>query len=168
MRSPPADGDRSKGRSRDPSADASPQQLVGFRLGKQNYAFPIGQTREIVVVDSITPTPEIPTYFAGVSNLRGQIIPILDLHRLLGIEPPERVPVHAVVITVGDHLVGCLVDSVTRVIRLRGSDIQPADEVMELASGRGLAGRGAVAGFAHHLDEILIVLDAAGLMPSPN
>ena len=148
----------SKTNSTTSPADLSNQnvlQFVGFRLGGKDYAFPIDQTREIVELQSITPTPEVPDHVVGVTNLRGQIIPIVDLQRVLMPGAPATPSRHAVVVEVDGQLTGCLVDSVTRVVRLPQSEIQTADDVLDQDNARS------VEGFARHEGTILIVLDAS-------
>lgn len=137
------------------SGDQNILQFVGFRLGGKDYAFPIDQTREIVELQSITPTPEVPDHVVGVTNLRGQIIPIIDLQRVLKPGAPATTSRQAVVVEVGGQLTGCLVDSVTRVVRLPQSAIQTADDILDQDHARS------VDGFAKHEGTILIVLDAS-------
>ena len=139
----------------DSASDQNILQFVGFRLGGKDYAFPIDQTREIVELRSITPTPEVPDHIVGVTNLRGQIIPIVDLQRVLTPGAPATPSRHAVVVDVGGQLTGCLVDSVTRVVRLPQSEIQSADDVLDEEHGRS------VDGFAKYEGTILILLDAS-------
>jgi purine-binding chemotaxis protein CheW len=139
----------------DSTGDPSMLQFVGFRLGGKDYAFPIDQTREIVELQSITPTPEVPDHVVGVTNLRGQIIPIIDLQRVLKPGAPATKSRQAVVVEVGSQLTGCLVDSVTRVVRLPPSAIQTADDILDQDHSR------CVDGFAKHEGTILIVLDAS-------
>lgn len=143
---------------KDAASDQMIFQFVGFRLGDRDYAFPIDQTREIVELQTITPTPEVPSHVAGVSNLRGQIIPIVDLQRLLIPDSPRTQSKQAVVVEVNGQLTGCLVDSVTRVVRIPQSNIQTADEVLDDHRMRS------VDGFARNEDTIMILLDAARLL----
>ncbi len=143
---------------KDVAGDQMIFQFVGFRLGERDYAFPIDQTREIVELQTITPTPEVPAHVAGVSNLRGQIIPIVDLQRLLIPDSPRTNSKQAVVVEVNGQLTGCLVDSVTRVVRIPQSNIQTADEVLDDHRTRS------VDGFARNDDTIMILLDAARLL----
>lgn len=139
----------------DAAGDPIVLQFVGFRLGGKDYAFPIDQTREIVELQSITPTPEVPDHVVGVTNLRGQIIPIIDLQRVLKPGAEATKSRQAVVVEVGGQLTGCLVDSVTRVVRLPQSAIQTADDILDQDNAR------CVDGFAKHEGTILIVLDAS-------
>ncbi|NND99911.1 MAG: purine-binding chemotaxis protein CheW [Pirellulaceae bacterium] len=139
----------------DSASDQNILQFVGFKLGGKDYAFPIDQTREIVELRSITPTPDVPEHIVGVTNLRGQIIPIVDLQRVLTPGAPATPSRHAVVVDVCGQLTGCLVDSVTRVVRLPQSEIQTADDILDQENARS------VDGFAKYEGTILIVLDAS-------
>jgi len=60
-------------------------QLLLFALGGESYAFPLEQVREVVKPGPITPVPSIPEHILGVMNLRGEILPVLDLKRLMGV-----------------------------------------------------------------------------------
>ena len=113
---------------------------------------------DLLVVDDQHPTPEVPDHIVGVTNLRGQIIPIVDLQRVLTPGAPATPSRHAVVVDVGGQLTGCLVDSVTRVVRLPQSEIQPADDVLDHENARS------VDGFAKYEGTILIVLDASKII----
>jgi len=62
-------------------------QFVGFRLDDQEYAFRIEQIQEIIIPDRVTRMPQVPDYVEGVSNLRGTIVPIINLRRLFGMQP---------------------------------------------------------------------------------
>ena len=106
-------------------------QWVGFHLADQAYAFPIERIREIVIPERITRTPQVPSYCEGVSNLRGSIIPIINLRTLFDLEPRERdADARTIVVHVGDRTMGCLVDDVTQVVRIADDDIQPAPETI--------------------------------------
>src|SRR5210317_2029112 len=82
--------DQQKSRSAQSAAMSENQhtlQFVGFQIEDQQYAFRIEQIQEIVILDQITPTPQVADYVEGVSNLRGAIIPIVNLRRLFGLDP---------------------------------------------------------------------------------
>ena len=134
-------------------------QFVGFRLAEQGYVFPIGQIQEIVILDQITKTPQVADYIEGVSNLRGTIIPIINLRRLFGLDPkPVDDETRTIVVNVGSRTMGCTVDAVTQVIRIPAHDIQPAPEIV--------AGEGTpwIAGFAKLDQRLLIVLNINELL----
>src|SRR5215469_2287062 len=106
-------------------------QFVGFQLAGQEYAFRIEQIQEIVILDKVTKTPQVPDYVEGVSNLRGSIIPIINLRRLFGLEPkPVDAETRTIVVNVGERTMGCTVDMVSQVMRIPDEDIQPAPETI--------------------------------------
>ena len=127
-------------------------QFVGFRLADQEYAFRIEQIREIVIPDQVTRMPQVPAYVEGVSNLRGTIIPIINLRQLFSLPPKDNDrETRTIVATVSDKTIGCTVDSVTQVIRITPEQIQSAPEIVKTD------GAAYIAGFAK-LDQRLIVL----------
>jgi chemotaxis signal transduction protein len=63
------------------------RQFVGFHLADQTYVFPIERIQEIVIPSATARVPEVPDYVEGVANLRGTIIPIINLRRLFGLDP---------------------------------------------------------------------------------
>ena len=134
-------------------------QFVGFRLADQGYLFPIGQIQEIVILGQVTKTPQVADYVEGVSNLRGTIIPIINLRRLFGLDPKsvddQR---RTIVVNVGARTIGCTVDAVTQVVRIADEDIKPAPDL--------IAGAGTpwIAGFAKQEESLLIVLNINELL----
>lgn len=139
-------------RSESMTKSKASMQFVGFRLAEQEYAFRIEQIQEIVIPDRVTRMPQVPDYIEGVSNLRGTIIPIINLRRLFALPVAERdQETRTIVANVGQRTIGCTVDSVTQVIRITPDQIQSAPEIVksELASY--------ISGFAK-LDQRLIVL----------
>src|SRR4029079_17414203 len=106
-------------------------QFVGFQLAGQEYAFRIEQIQEIVILDKVTKTPQVPDFVEGVSNLRGTIIPIINLRKLFGLEPkPVAAETRTIVVNVGPRTMGCTVDMVSQVMRIPEEHIQPAPETV--------------------------------------
>jgi purine-binding chemotaxis protein CheW len=138
-----------------PSSMAEKQnssQFVGFEIEGQEYAFRIEQIQEIVILDRITKVPQVPAYCEGVSNLRGSIIPIINLRTLFGLEArPADSETRTIVVNVGDRTMGCTVDTVSQVIRIPAESIGPAPETIT-ADGAHY-----ISGFAR-LDERLVIL----------
>src|SRR6185369_17737735 len=62
-----------------PNTGAKPGRYLTFKLGQESYGFPVLGVREIIRLSPITPVPRMPAYIKGVINLRGKVIPILDL-----------------------------------------------------------------------------------------
>lgn len=147
-----------RGPSPGAAASAGGGQFVGFWLGTQYYAFRIQRIREIVMPMPVAALPEVPPYVDGVSNLRGAIIPIIDMRALFGL--PRRgidADSRTIVVTAGPRIMGCLVDSVSRVMKIAADGVQaPPDTVAS-------AGR-FVEGFATVDDGICILLDVDTLL----
>ena len=134
-------------------------QFVGFVIDGQQYAFRIEQIQEIVILDKVTQTPQAADYVEGVSNLRGAIIPIINLRRLLGLEP-KRVDseTRTIVVNVGVRTMGCTVDSVSQVIRIADDDIQAAPQSITADGAKYICG------FAKLDDRLVILLDIDELL----
>lgn len=116
-------------------------QFVGFRLAEQDYAFRIEQIQEIVIPDRLTQLPQVPDYIEGVSNLRGTIIPVVSLRRLLNLPPvPVDSETRTIVVNVHPRIIGCTVDSVTQVLRIAPSEILPAPDMLTSDGGSFIDG----------------------------
>lgn len=134
-------------------------QYVGFQLAGQEYAFRIEQIQEIVILDKVTKTPQVAEYVEGVCNLRGSIIPIINLRKLFGLEPkPVDSETRTIVVNVGQRTMGCTVDLVSQVMRIPEENIQPAPETVT-ANGANY-----IAGFARQNGRLMILLDIDELL----
>lgn len=90
--------------------------LVVFRLGEESYGLGLEEVREIIMLGQITPVPRAPAFVEGVLNLRGEVMPVLDLRRRFGLEPKARTAISRVLISpVGGVFTGLIVDSVKEV-----------------------------------------------------
>jgi purine-binding chemotaxis protein CheW len=134
-------------------------QFVTFRVDGQAYAFRIDQIREIVILNQVTRIPQVPDYVEGVANLRGSIIPIINLRTLFGL-PTKSLDsdTRTIVVHVGEKLVGCQVDSVTQVVRIDHDSIRPAPDTV---TGNGA---GYIAGFARVQEQLVVLLDINQLL----
>lgn len=136
-------------------------QFVGFQLADQHYAFPIEQIQEIVVLDQVTRVPQVPVYVEGVSNLRGTIIPVINLKKLFQLDEGEEVnQSRIIVVNVGERVIGCTVDQVSQVIRIPAEEIQPAPDTVSRE------GTQYITGFAKVDQSLLILLDVDLLLDS--
>jgi purine-binding chemotaxis protein CheW len=108
-------------------------QLVSFRLRDEEFGVDIGSVREITKVGDITHIPEAPAFIQGVTNLRGQIIAVIDLAKQFGFASQEQIPdtSRIVVTEVNGQTVGMLVDEVPGVLNLPGESIEPTPEVIQ-------------------------------------
>ena len=142
-----------------PSDAKDTLQFVGFQIEDQLYAFPIERIQEIVILEQITATPQVAPHVDGVSNLRGEIIPIINLRKLLGMPPrPFDSETRTIVVNVGARTMGCTVDAVTQVIRIPRDHIQEAPEAL---TGGGTHD---IAGFAKLEERVLILLNVDQLL----
>ncbi|HUC48737.1 MAG TPA: chemotaxis protein CheW [Xanthobacteraceae bacterium] len=131
----------------DPSAVAShhaaggPTQLISFAIGDDQYGVDIMAVREIKGWTAITHLPRQPDYVRGVLNLRGVIVPIIDLRCRFGQGLTEATPLHIVIIVqVATKLIGLLADRVLDIVSLDGLQIQPVPRVVQSSRVEFLAG----------------------------
>jgi purine-binding chemotaxis protein CheW len=106
------------------------QELISFRIGEQEFCVDIMAVREIRGWTPATPLPQAPSYVRGVINLRGAVLPIVDLSARLGLgatEPSVRNVI--IVVRIGQRLVGLLVDAVSEVLTATTDMIQPTPDV---------------------------------------
>jgi purine-binding chemotaxis protein CheW len=108
-------------------------QFVNFRLRGEEYGVDIGQVREITRVVDISHIPESPSFIEGVTNLRGQIIPVVDLAKQFGLAPQEKLPESAriVVTEIKGQTVGMIVDEVPEVLKIPEENIEPTPELIQ-------------------------------------
>jgi len=108
-------------------------QLVNFRLRDEEFGLDIGSVREITRVADITHIPEAPSFIYGVTNLRGQVIAVIDLARQFGLAPQQDLPETAkiVVTEIKGQTVGMLVDEVPEVLKIADENIEPAPELIQ-------------------------------------
>jgi purine-binding chemotaxis protein CheW len=133
-------------------------QFVAFQVDSQRYAFPIEQIQEIVILEQVTRTPQTADCIEGVSNLRGTIIPIVNLRTLMGLEPKPAVDqTRTIIVNVGQRMIGCTVDAVTQVIRIADQAVQPAPPTLVVAGDY-------LSGFAKMDDGLVILLDVDQLL----
>ena len=101
-------------------------QVVSFEIGSEEYAVDILEVQEIIRMVEITPVPNAPHYVEGVINLRGKVIPIVDLRLRFGLPLAERTKeTRIVVVDVSRIIIGLIVDSVSEVLRIPASLIEP-------------------------------------------
>lgn len=106
------------------SHDSATTQFVAFTIGEQNYCVDIMSVREIRAWTGATPLPNTADYVRGVINLRGSIVPIVDLRTRFGLGETEPTTSHVVVIVaIEERLNGLLVDSVSDILSVSADDI---------------------------------------------
>jgi purine-binding chemotaxis protein CheW len=100
-------------------------ELCAFRVGDEEYAIDLRRIREILQPLPITPVPRAPEYVDGVMNLRGEVIPVVDVRKRLGLTPRAGGRAKVLVVTVAGRVLGLVVDAVSEVVRLPRSAIGP-------------------------------------------
>jgi purine-binding chemotaxis protein CheW len=110
------------------------RQLVSFHIGEEEFGVDILMVQEIIRLPVITPIPNAPESILGMINLRGKIIPIVDLRRRLRIrdnrpwETDRRTRI--LIVEMGTHVTGFIVDSVSEVMRVTVSEIEPTPHLV--------------------------------------
>lgn len=133
------------------------RQYIGFKLNDNEFTLPILKVREIVNTPAITRLPQSPEYVKGVINLRGSIIPVVDLKELVSMDSTERETTKTIVITNDEQVFGILVDEITSVIKINEEDIEPAEGFLQENLDR-------VEGVAKLDDRLVILLDTSKLV----
>ncbi|NOX58752.1 MAG: chemotaxis protein CheW [Planctomycetes bacterium] len=101
-------------------------QLVGFRLADEEYGIDIMCVQEIILPGAMTELPQVPDFIRGLINLRGSIIPVIDLRMRFGLRVSQRTDASRVIVTeVQGRTVGIVVDAVSEVLRVSSDQIDP-------------------------------------------
>ena len=134
-------------------------QVVGFRIGNETYGVRIGAVREIVRVPDITSIPSAPEIVEGVINLRGKIIPVMDLRKRFGqanIQSDKKNRI--LVVELENKLVGLIVNAASEVLKISPSDIEPPGNVFPEGDSGYITGVGKLKG------RLIILLDINKLL----
>jgi purine-binding chemotaxis protein CheW len=134
-------------------------QVVGFRIGRETFGLPIAMVREIVRVPEITSVPNAPDYIEGVINLRGRIIPVVDLRKRFRevVAAPSKKN-RIVVVELEARLIGLLVNSASEVLRIPPSEIQAPQDVFQEGELNYITGVGKLKG------RLVILLDLTRIL----
>ncbi len=134
-------------------------QVVSFKLGSEEYGVDIAQVQEINRMVAVTHVPRAPQFMEGVINLRGQLIPIIDLRARFGMPRAEHTKNTRIVVTeIGAKRVGMVVDSVSEVLRLPVDQIEDAPEMLTGVDTEYIRGVGKIE------DRLIILLDLARII----
>lgn len=122
------------------AADESQFQLVTFQLGEELYGVDIMDVKEIVKVQNVRVIPNAPFYIEGIINLRGEIIPIIDLHKRFRIQSTslglsdENLDGGFIILNIDGNKIGIIIDRVARVVTVKREDVK---EPPQMISGIG-------------------------------
>ena len=133
-------------------------QFLTFALGDEEYGVPILNVQEIKGYAPVTPIPNTPAWVRGVMNLRGTIVPVIDLRLRLGMPLAEYGTFTVIIVlAVSTKVVGAIVDAVSDVLTIPDADVQAPD----LAIGPDVR---FIDGIARAADKLVILLDAEALL----
>jgi len=117
------------------------KQMVLFELGSETYGLDIATVHEIIRMQPITKVPKAPVYVEGVINLRGKVIPVIDIGKRFGFEKSERAKNNRIVVVYIQNItLGIIVDSVTEVVRIPNESIEPVSDIVTTGNSDYLQG----------------------------
>lgn len=133
-------------------------QVVAFSLAKEEYAIDILTVQEIIRTTAITRVPKAPSYIEGVINLRGNVVPVVNLRQRIGLKYEKQTEASRVIILIiNDMKIGITVDSVTEVIRIKEDNVEAPDL-------SGSLDKKFFKGVGKHNDRLIILLDLVEIL----
>ncbi len=127
--------------------------MLTFSLDDVLYGVNVSQVREVKNFEAVTPVPYAPVYVRGVTNLRGEVIPVIDLRKRFGMSKEGNENTNIMIIVQDKYPVGIMVDSVMEVLTLSRKDIEANPESLIVDKSE------AVLGVAKHDKDLIILLD---------
>lgn len=128
-------------------------QFVTFHIGNEEYGIDILKVQEINRIVDITPVPNSPHYIEGVMNLRGKVIPVINLRRMFGLGDKQWDNTSRIIVVDVGVVLGMIVDSVSEVLRVSSNIIDPPPSMTTSISSEHVKGIGKLN------DRLLILLD---------
>ena len=114
------------------TADVSDNiQLICFKLGAEEYGFDIMQIKEIIRYQKITPIPKAASFIEGVINLRGMVVPVIDLRKRFELPVDINVKCRVIIAQVETKIVGLIIDDVTDIVTLPKTSILPSPKTVK-------------------------------------
>ena len=133
-------------------------QLVGFVVGEEEYAIPILSIQEIIKPISYTRVPKTPDFVLGAFNLRGNVIPLIDLRRKFSLSPKEMdQDTRYIVLKDNNNIVGFVIDKLTEAIRIKEKDIEETPETLKKNNSY-------IYGIGKKSDSIITILNVKALL----
>jgi purine-binding chemotaxis protein CheW len=130
------------------------KQLVVFALAKEAYGVDISTVHEIIRMQAITKVPRAPDFVEGIINLRGKVIPVVDMRKRFGLTVSQQTKdSRIVVVDISDQEVGMVVDAVIEVLRIPSESVDPPSTVITTSDSTYLQG------IAKLEDRLIILLD---------
>lgn len=132
--------------------DGELNQLIRFAVGVEEYGMDILRVKEVIRTPQLTRLPKAPSFVKGIINLRGDVIPIVDLRDKFGLESQAHTSsTRIIVVDVDERLIGLVVDSASQVVRIPSDQIDPPPPILGGLSSEYIRGVG-------KLDDRLIIL----------
>jgi purine-binding chemotaxis protein CheW len=129
-------------------------QIVCFKIGKEEYGIDILKVQEILNLPKITTLPKATEFILGVIELRGKILPIVDLSKRFGIETAkDSRATRSIVVNIKGKEVGLAIDSVSHVVKVESDEIEPPPAIVKGISGRYIVGIAKVG------EDFVVILD---------
>jgi len=141
-------------------AQVARDEFLAFRLGDEEYAIDILKVQEIRAHEAVTRIANAPAYLKGVINLRGTIVPIVDLRVKLGMERLADASAVAIILNLDGRVMGMVVDAVSDVVALAEDEVKPAPEFGAVVDARFISG------IATMGERMMILVDITRLMTS--
>ena len=141
-------------------------QLVALELGGEVFGVDIGCIHTVLMPQAITSVPKTPEYVKGVMNLRGQILPVIDLRIRFGLTAEAHGKMRIVIVDVGGVMAGLIVDAVSEVLRLSESNIESPTALMSSVASDYIIGVGQTADTSGNKENprLIMLLDVAKII----
>lgn len=137
------------------------EHVVIFRLADEYYALDIQAVQEIVRMQTITSIPGSDFWVEGITNLRGRVVPVIDLRKRCGISASEYTPeTRIVVVSSATGMVGLIVDAVSEVMRIPAEQVELPSSIVSVPENTYLRG------IAKLEDRLVSLVDLDGILPS--
>ncbi len=139
--------------------DSQKDKYLTFHIGEEDYAISISYVTEIIGMLKITEVPQTPDYIKGVINLRGKVIPVMDIRLRFGMparDYDERTCV--IVVQYKENIVGLVVDTVSEVLDIPEEDVENSQSFNQAAENNFICGMGKIS------DQIKMVIDVNALL----
>jgi purine-binding chemotaxis protein CheW len=138
---------------------AEVKQLISFTVGEEEYGLELLRVKEVIRVRQVTWLPRAPSCVKGIINLRGDVIPIVDLRERFGLDAAEQTAMsRVIVVEVGGQAVGMTVDSASQVVRVPADQFDPPPPVM------GTKSRDFITAVGKLGDRLVIMIDVDAIL----
>ncbi len=142
------------------TSSSQEQHVVIFRLADEYYALDIQAVQEIVRMQPITSIPGSDAWVEGITNLRGRVVPVIDLRRRCGVRDSEpTAETRIVVVSSPSGMVGLIVDAVSEVMRIPSEQVEPPSTIVSVPENTYLRG------IAKLEDRLVSLMDLEGVLP---